>query len=71
MEYAATGMGWSDIVADVTMILDYEAEDDMLMMGFFSGQVAIGSPLMAIENYNFFAELWNTPVIDVEYWLPF
>ena len=35
------------------------------MTGFYYGDVTIGSPILAIENYNFFAELWNLPIVPI------
>lgn len=66
LEFASSGMGWSAVLADVSMFIDYEADGDYLMMGFFAGQTALGSPILAAENYNFFAELWGLKPIHIE-----
>lgn len=52
-------MGWQEVWTDIETMLDYQNREDWIMAGFYYGDVTLGTPILAIENYNFFAEIWN------------
>ncbi len=57
LEWVENGMGYTQVVSDVTTTIEYYNNQDYLMMGFFGGSGAVNAGYVTYQNVLFFMYL--------------
>ena len=69
LEFTLQGAGWLELWSDIIMIQTYYEEEDWMMMGLFTGTTTIRFPIRAVDQYNFLAQIFGWPEVDIEDYL--
>ena len=60
--------GLAVLLVDIDTGYTYYKEEDWVMTGYYSGLITVGGPLLLVDNYNFFAEIFEWQTIDLHDW---
>lgn len=69
--YMYESAGWLELWSDFIMIIQYYDDRDYMMMGLFSGTTSVRLPMTTCKSWNFVAEIFGWPLIDVDEILDF